>query len=86
MTARNLGSALLLVAVVSAAAATPRDPCRDAQYGVEGDPLGTTTTSETVEAGTRVGVGGLCPLVPPTHLHMTRTGVTIVRAKWEGCP
>ena len=74
----------MLLAAVDAAAV--RTPCRDAQYAIAGDAvtIGTAGTT-TVEIGTRVGLGTLCPLVAPAAIRTTRRGVTKVRARWAGC-
>ncbi len=79
---------LLLVAVVLAdatAAKKPRpDPCRSAQYTLDGASVGDATT--TVEVGALVGLGDACPLVEPRKRKVTKSGVTHIQARWDSCP
>src|SRR5262245_7860252 len=82
---RSLAGALV-VAAVAAADARP-DPCRSAQFTLAGKPIGAAgATSPTAEVGALVGLGDLCPLVAPAKRAARVTGVTEVRARWEGCP
>jgi alpha-L-fucosidase len=77
----------LAVLVGTAGAAVRRDPCRSAQFTIAGDPIGSgATTSPTIELGSLVGLGNVCPLIAPTKRHVTRAGATRVRARWEACP
>ena len=78
---------LALLIVATAGAAARREACRSAQFTVAGDPIGSgATTSPTVEVGTLVGLGDVCPLIAPTKRRVTKSGVTQVRARWESCP
>jgi alpha-L-fucosidase len=79
---------LLLAAVAADAARAPRPPaCRSAQYTVAGDPIGAgARASATIEVGTLVGLGDVCPLTAPAKVRVSRKGVTQVRARWDSCP
>jgi alpha-L-fucosidase len=78
---------LALALAASADAATRVEPCRSAQYTLDGTPLGAgAMTTPTVEIGTLVGLGDLCPLVTPVQRRTTKRGVTTVRARWDACP
>ncbi|HXJ36685.1 MAG TPA: alpha-L-fucosidase, partial [Candidatus Eisenbacteria bacterium] len=82
----RLPSLLLIVATVGTASALKPPPCRDARYAVSGAPVGIDPTTDTVDVGTRIGLGDVCPLVAPTRIRASRSGVTSVRARWESCP
>src|SRR5262245_28043748 len=76
------------VVVVGAvpAQASPAAPCRSAQFTIAGPPVGTgPTTSQTIEVGTLVGLGDVCPLTPPRKRRATKAGITRIRARWESC-
>jgi alpha-L-fucosidase len=89
---RRRSTALLAAAAIAlgggaARAASPRTPCRSAQYSIAGDPLGAgATTSATVEVGALIGLGNVCPLVAPATRRVSKRGVTRVRARWQTCP
>jgi alpha-L-fucosidase len=78
---------VLALGVGPATAAPRREPCRSAQFTIAGDPIGSgAATSPTVEVGSLVGLGEVCPLIAPTQRRVTKAGVTRVRARWETCP
>src|SRR5689334_9866389 len=77
---------LFLLAAGAAGASVP-EPCRSAQFTIDGEPIGTgATTSRTIEIGTLAGLGDVCPPTASVKRRTTKRGVTQVRARWLSCP
>ena len=79
---RRVRALVLAVVLALPAGAFARPaPCPDAQYALDGAPLGGPVTSDTIEVGARAGIGAACPLAGT----VARRGTT-VSARWTSCP
>src|SRR5690242_4611207 len=76
-------------AVGSIAWSAPKPaPCPSARYLIVGTPVvsqPTGATASAVQAGSLVGLDGLCEPIAPKRLTANRKGVTQVRAIWTAC-
>ena len=82
-----LAVAFAAAGVLDRAPAGAAEPCRSAQFTIDGAPVGRApSTSQTVEIGALVGLGDVCPLTPPRKRRVMKNGVTRIRARWESCP
>jgi len=70
----------VVLAIPSGVPARPA-PCPDAQYTLDGAPLGGAVTGDTIEIGTRAGIGAACPFTGA----VSRRG-TAVSVRWASCP
>jgi len=85
MPRRSLALALGIVLAAPRGAPARPAPCPDAQYALDGAPLGGAVTSATIEVGGRAGIGAACPLVG-TVARRASARFTTVSARWDACP
>ena len=79
--------ALAGACLLGLAPARGAEPCRSAQFTIDGAPVGRApSTSQTVEIGSLVGLGDVCPLTEPRKRRVMKNGVNRVRARWDSCP
>jgi alpha-L-fucosidase len=71
---------------VEVSSAYAADPCQSAQFTIDGMPVGTATTSQTIEIGSLVGLGDACPLTAPRLRRVMKNGVNRIHARWDSCP
>ncbi|MFN8642641.1 MAG: hypothetical protein U0802_13690 [Candidatus Binatia bacterium] len=73
----TLLSLTLAGALAASAAHAAGEPCRSAQFTISGAPVGHGfSASQTVEIGSLVGLGDICPLTPPRKRKVMKTAST----------